>query len=92
MYGLRLSLLVKCDFNVLFCAVHCFPLFADTESISKSGKPNTHNVQFLNLSYISNVQLINEAPDMQPPPLPNLNYNKVSAYLIIILLFLLYSR
>ena len=60
--------------------LHCmlyFPLFTGTESTSKSGKPNTHNVQFLNLAYISNVQLINEAPDAQPPPLPNLNYNKV---------------
>jgi len=36
-----------------------------------------HTVQFLNLANISNIQLINEAPDAQPPPLPNLNYSKV---------------
>ena len=66
--------------------MYSFPLFVGIESISKSGKPNTHNVQFLNLSYISNVQLINEAPDAQPPPLPNLNYSKV-----LLLTLLLYS-
>ena len=66
----------------------CFPLFIDVESSSKSGKPNTHTVQFLNLAYISNVQLINEAPDAQLAPLPNLNYSKVLCFYLFYILAL----
>jgi len=71
--------------------VSCFLLLIRTESTSKSGKPNMHTVQFLNLSYISNVQLISEAPDAQPPPLPNLNYNKV-LWLDWHVIYALYSK
>jgi len=60
----------------VFC-VSVFSLSVPVESTSKSGKPNTNTVQFLNLQYISNIQLITEAPDAKPPPLPNLNYSKV---------------
>jgi len=71
-------LLIWYWFNrLLLCHVVYFPLFINIESASKSGKPNMHTVQFLNLAYISNVQLVNEAPDAQPSPLPNLNYSKV---------------
>jgi hypothetical protein len=51
------------------------------KSQPKSGRPNTNAMQFLNLSFVSNVEVIKEAPDgsTQPPPLPNLNYSKLSS-------------
>lgn len=52
------------------------------KSQSKSGKPNTHTMQFVNVEHIGNVETIKEAPDANispPPPLSNLNYSKLTA-------------
>ena len=53
-----------------------FSLTKQSESPSASGKPNTHDVRLVNLSLVSEVQVIQESND-PPPPLTNLNIGKV---------------
>lgn len=43
-----------------------------------SGKHNVHDVKLVNLSYVSDVKVLKEADrDISPPPLSNLNVQKV---------------
>jgi hypothetical protein len=42
----------------------------------------THNVQIVNLQYVTSIKLINDCPLLSPPPLPNLNFSKLNVRMI----------
>merc|ERR1712004_688253 len=44
-----------------------------------SGKANRHDVNLVNLSLVSDVKVLEEAPNEPPPPIPNLNIQKIDS-------------
>ena len=59
------------------CTYNIFALTIWSESPAASGKHNVHDVKLINLSFVSDVQVIKEVERDAPPPLPNLNQQKV---------------
>lgn len=47
------------------------------ETAAVSGKPGLHDVRFVNVSLVSDINVIQEATE-QPQTLPNINMSKVS--------------
>ena len=70
--------LSKVEVELYFVTVcHCIPVtYLNTNTESSSGKPNMHDVRFVNLSYVSDINVVKEAVD-QPHQLTNLNTQKV---------------
>ena len=54
-----------------------FSLTRFSESPAVSGKHNVHDVKLINLSFVSDVQVIKEVERDVQPALPNLNPQKV---------------